>query len=224
MWNRRARGLPLVVALVVATCGGGDPGTEPTIAPGEGAGSAVAAVEELVAAINAADFADASRLAVPGQAALAALAEGATFGEVARSLAEGDEEIAANFWTGFAQETGSFLTGDVSVVDDGTIDQDEAEFHVVTVTPPDGSARSILLRDVDGYRVDIFASFGSGLADKMTGPVERILATQTADAQLILAELQGIVPSLHVAASLPGTTAAASQQLFALIEVITRVG
>jgi hypothetical protein len=224
MWKRRVRAFPVVLAILVVACGGENPEVEPTIAPGEGAESAVAAVEELVTAINAAEFADASRLAVPGQAALAALAEGATFGEVARSLSEGDEEIAANFWTGFAQETGSFLTGNISVVDDGTVDQDEAEFHLVMVTPPDGGARSILVRNVDGYRVDLFASFGSGLADKMISPVERLLATQTADAQMILAELQGIVPSLHVAASLPGTTPAASQQLFALIEVITRVG
>ncbi|HEX6299855.1 MAG TPA: hypothetical protein VF148_05290 [Acidimicrobiia bacterium] len=209
---------------MAVACGGEDPTTEPTIAPGEGADSPVTAVEELVAAINTPDFADASRLAVPGQAALAALAEGATFGEVARSLSEGDEEIAANFWTGFAQETGDFLAGEVSVVDDGTVEQDDVEFHRVSLTPPDGSARTIIVRNVDGYRVDLFASFGSGLADKMAGPVERLLATKTADARLILAELQKIVPSLHVAASLPDITPSASQQLFALIEVITRVG
>lgn len=221
MW---VRALSLIASVVLAVaCGGDDPISEPTIAPGQGADSAVGAVEELVAAINTPDFADASRLAVPGQAALAALAEGATFGEVARSLSEGDEEIAANFWTGFAQETGGFLTGDASVVDDGTVDRDDVEFHMVTLTPPGGSTRTVVVRDVDGYRVDLFASFGSGLADKMTGPVERLLATKTADARLILAELQKIVPSLHVAASLPGTTPAASQQLFALIEVITRV-
>jgi hypothetical protein len=222
MWLRA----PSLVALVVlaAACGGDDPITEPTVAPGEGSDSPVAAVEELVAAINTPDFAEASRLAVPGQAALAALAEGATFGEVARSLSEGDEEIAANFWTGFAQETGGFLTSEVGVVDDGTVDQDDVEFHTVTVTPSDGSARTIVVRNVDGYRVDLFASFASGLADKMAGPVERLLAAQTADARLVLAELQEIVPSLHVAASLPGTSPAASQQIFALIEVITRVG
>jgi hypothetical protein len=222
MWPR-ALSLVALVVLGVA-CGGEEPTTEPTIAPGEGAESAVMAVEELVAAINTPDFAEASRLAVPGQAALAALAEGATFGEVARSLSEGDEEIAANFWTGFAQETGAFLTGEVLVVDDGTVNQDDVVFHTVTLTPSDGNGRTIVVRNVDGYRVDLFASFGSGLADKMAGPVERLLATQTADARLVLAELQEIVPSLHVAASLPGTTPAASQQLFALIEVITRVG
>lgn len=223
MW-RRARAWSLVCAVMVAACGGGDVASETTIAPGQGADTPGGSVEELVAAIDAADFADASRLAVPGQAALAALAEGATFGEVARALSQGDAGIAANFWTGFAQETGSFLSADVSVVDGETRSEEGVEFHMITVTPTDGSTRSVVVRDVDGYRVDLFASFGSGLADKMTRPVERLLGTNTADARLILAELQDIVPSLHVAASLSGVSPEASQQIIALIEVITRVG
>ncbi|MGH3650635.1 MAG: hypothetical protein ACRDU9_07985, partial [Acidimicrobiia bacterium] len=79
MSKRFSLGSVAILVLAVGACGAetGDP--EPSIGPGEGAGSAVAAVEELVAAINRADFADASRLAVPGQAALAALAEGADF-------------------------------------------------------------------------------------------------------------------------------------------------
>jgi hypothetical protein len=222
MW-RRARAWALAFAVVAAACGGDEVASESTIAPGRGADTPVGAVEELVAAINAPDFADASRMAMPGQAALTALAEGATFDEVARALSEGDGEIAANFWTGFAQETGGFLSGDFSAADDGTVSQADVEFHMITVTPSDGSPRTVVVRNADGYRVDLFASFGSGLADKMIGPVERLLTTKTADSQLILAELQTIVPSLHVAANLSGTTAEASQQLIALIEVITRV-
>jgi hypothetical protein len=57
----------------------------------------------------------------------------------------------------------------------------------------------------------------------MNGPVERLLTTQTAEARLILAELQEIVPSLLVAAGLPDTTPEMSQQILALVEVITRV-
>lgn len=216
--------LAVALAVAVAACGGNSQAADSTIAAGPGADSAVGAVEELVDAINTADFANASRLAVPGQAALAALAEGATFGEVARSLSEGDGEIAANFWTGFAQETGSFLTGDVTISDEGVVTEGDVEFTRVTVTPTDGSPRTIVVRDVDGYRIDLFASFGSGLADKMTGPVERLLSANTADSRLILSELRGIVPSLTVATSLPGVTPESAQQLIALIEVITRVG
>lgn len=221
MWRR----LDLVVVLLLAVaCGGGSGDPQPDAGPGVGGDTPVSAVEELVAAVNAAEFGDASRLALPGQAALAALVEGATFGEVAESLSEGDRQIAANFWAGFAQGTGSFLAGDVTVADDGTIEHDGVTFHRVTVTPADGSSRTLFVREDDGYRVDLFASFGAGLAEKMTGPVERLLTTQTDDARLILTRLQEVVPSLLASASLPGTSAEASQQIISLVEVITRVG
>lgn len=212
----------LIVVLVAGCSGGGDP--ESTIPAGAGADTAAGAVEELVSAINAGDFAGASHVAVPGQAALASLAEGASFAEVAESLRGGDQEIAANFWAGFAQGAGSFLMGDVTPSEEGTLSQSELEFHTITVQLPDDDTRTLIVRDADGFRVDIFASFAPGLADKMIAPAERLLTTQTEEARLVLAELQKIVPSLLVAASLPGTTPETSQQIFALIEVITRVG
>lgn len=220
MWRRLS---PLLALILAAACGGGAEEPEPSIAAGDGSETAVAAVEDLVEAVNSGEFAGASRLAVPGQAALAALAEGATLGEVAKGLDEGDQEIAANFWAGFAQGTGSFLVGEVTVEEDGTVEQDGVTFHRVLVTPAEGSSRVVLVRDDGGYRIDLFGSFGPGLADKMVGPVERLLTTQTADSRLVLAGLQGIVPSLLASASLPGTSAEASQQLIALVEVITRV-
>jgi hypothetical protein len=177
-----------------------------------------------VGAINEPDFSAASNMAVPGQAALAALAEGATFGEVATALSEGDEDIAANFWAGFAQGTGNFLSGQVTVAEESVVNEGDVDFHVVTVQPAEGGTRTMVLRDEDGYQVDLFASFGAGLAARMQGPVERLLTTQTAEARLILVELQEIVPSLLVATQQPGITAEASQQLLALVEVITRVG
>lgn len=213
----------VVLAVMVTACGGG--GSDDTVAegPGPGAETPAGAVEQLIEAINAPDFATAGRMAMPGQAALAALAEGATFDEVADALETDDTQVAVNFWSGFAQGAGSFLTADITTSTGEVIEESQVEFHSVTVEPAEGEARTLLVREADGYRVDIFASFGSGLADKMVAPVERLLTTQTDDARLILAELQGVVPSLLVAVSLPGTTAETSQQLLALIEVITRV-
>jgi hypothetical protein len=220
----RALVLVSVAAIALAACSGPESDPLVTIPPGKGADTALAAVDELVNAVNAAEFSDASRLAVPHQAALASLAEGATFGDVAEALRQGDEEVAANFWAGFAQGTGSFLTGTVDLAADGTIVESGVEFEAVQVTPESSGTRTILLRDVDGFRIDLFASFGAGLADKMTPTVERLLGTQTADSRLILTELQEIVPSLLAAAGLPGTPGDVSQQLLALVEVITRVG
>lgn len=115
------------------------------------------------------------------------------------------------------------MTGEVSAVEDGLVEGGDVEFHSVDVQAENGEPRTLLVREDDGYRVDIFASFGSALADKMIGPVERLLTTQTDDARLILTELQAVVPSLQVAANQPGTSPTASQQILALIEVITRV-
>lgn len=100
----------------------------------------------------------------------------------------------------------------------------DVEFHRISVQPAEGSPRTLLVREDNGYRVDLFASFGTGLADKMVTPAERLLTSQTDDARAILAELKEIVPSLMAAASLPGTTGEVSQQVIALIEVITRAG
>lgn len=216
--------LGLTAALVFVACSTDQVEPVDTIPPGEGGSTPTAAVEELVEAIGEPDFADASRLAVPGHAALASLAEGATFDAVADALRDGDQGVAANFWSGFAQGAGSYLSEPVEVAAGGTVTQDDLVLSEVVVSVGDGGTRTLLLADVDGYRVDLFASFGAGLADKMVAPVERLLTTQTNDARLILSQLRDIVPSLLVAASAPGTTSEVSQQILALVEVITRVG
>lgn len=214
----------MVLAVALAACGGDAEEPDTTNGPAPGAETALGAVEDLIAAINEPDFIEASRLAMPGHAALAALAEGATFAEVATALEEGDQEIASNFWSGFAQGSGMFLAGNVTAEEDGTLMSGDVEFHRIMVQPVEGSPRAVLVREDNGYRVDLFASFGTGLADKMITPAERLLTAQTEDARVILSGLREIVPSLMVAASLPGTTAESSQQVIALIEVITRVG
>lgn len=213
-----------VTLMVLAACAGEVTPDPTTIPVGPGAETPSAAIDQLVAALNEPDFEAAAELAVPGQAALASLAEGAPFDVVAEALRVGDRDVAANFWSGFAQGTQNFLTGPVDVSLDGQVEQDGVDFEVVIVVLDGGGTRSLLTRESDGYRVDLFASFGAGLADKMVTPVERLLTTQTDDARLILDRLGEIVPSLLAAASQPGTPTNVSQQLLALVEVITRVG
>lgn len=220
----RVRASVLVALVTIVACGDDPAAPIATVLPGKGAESPAAAVSELIDAINVPDFADASRLAMPGQAALASLAEGASFGAVATALREGDEKVAANFWAGFAQGTENFLIGDIGVTEDGEVTDDDARLHVVSVSPENGDSRTIFVGEDDGYRIDIFASFGAGLADKMIGPIERLLVTQTEDSRLILDELRDVVPSLLSAAGQPGTSGEVSQQLLALVEVITRIG
>lgn len=214
----------LLTLVLVVSCSDDGGEVDATVPPGKGAESALGAVDQLVDALRSGEFGEASHLAVPGQSALAALAEGAGFAEVADALRNGDEEVAANFWAGFAQGAGSFLTGSISTAEGSSIERDGVTFTTIEVVPDDGVARTVLVRDADGFRIDLFASFGGGLADKMIGPAERLLSTQTEDARLILSELQGNVSSLLVATGLPGTSAEVSQLLTSLVEIITRLG
>ena len=181
-------------------------------------------MERLVAHLNAGEFTDAVGLAREGHAALASLAEGASTIDVAEALTTGDVDIAANFWAGFAQGTGSFLIGPVGFQGADPVSSQEQTFEVVIVNPPEGGQREILLTDDNGYRVDLFASFGAGLAPRMVQPVERLLTAQSDEARLVLRELQGLVPSLLAASERPGLPPEAVQAVLQLVEVITRLG
>lgn len=212
----------LLMAATVACSGAG--GAETSITRGSGAESAVAAVEELHDLLIEGDFAGASSLAVPGHAAIASLAEGATSGEVAEALQNGDEAIAANFWSGFAQGFGDVFSGEITVEETGTQSESNVEFYLVSVTPESGSARRLVTQDVDGHRVDLFASFGAGLADRLISPIEILVDTPTGDNAVILEALQDAVPSLLLAASDESLGPEAVQAVLRLVELITRVG
>ena len=100
---------------------------------------------------------------MPGQAALASLAEGASPAEVADALENGDTEIAANFWSGFAQGAGEALTGEIEVAEAGTQTESESSSTLSRSRPESGGEGRVITQDVDGHRVDLFASFGAGL-------------------------------------------------------------
>lgn len=213
----------LGLVLTVSACTGN--GNEPSSGTnGNGATSPVAAVEELRSMLIAGDFASAGALAVPNQAALASLGEGASFGQVADAITDGDAEIAANFWSGFGQGVGEVLNSELAIEDRGSTTEGGVEFFLVGVTPAQGTERLIMTRDVNGQRIDLFASFGAGLAQRMLSPVEILLGTSSADSAVILNALQDVVPSLLVSATDPSLSPEAVQGVLQLVELITRVG
>lgn len=211
----------LVLTVSACTGNGNDPSSGTN---GNGATSPVAAVEELRSMLIAGDFASAGALAVPDQAALASLGEGASFGQVADAITDGDAEIAANFWSGFGQGVGEVLNSELAIEDRGSATEGGVEFFLVGVTPAQGTERLIMTRDVDGQRIDLFASFGAGLAQRMLSPVEILLGTSSADSAVILNALQDVVPSLLVSATDPSLSPEAVQGVLQLVELITRVG
>ncbi len=222
--SRRASWITALAALAALTaCSPSEDPAATTVAESRGAESALEAVESVVAAVSEGSFEEAGLIAVEGQAALAALAEGASFSDVAVALRESDPEVAANFWSGFAQGAGSYLAGTVSYFEGETTAVDGVAFESIRVLPADGSERTLWVRNSAGYKVDLFASFGVGLADKMIGPVERLLSAQTDDSRYILGRLQSVVSSLSLAADSPGVSTETRQQILALVELITRV-
>ena len=216
------RALAMLALASLAACQGGTAAT--TVTVGEGADDPVAAVEELRSLLAAGDFDGAGSLAVPGQAGLASLTEGATASAVAATLEGGDGEVAANFWSGFAQGAGEAFSGEITVEQVGTTSESGVEFFLVGVTPEGGVERVMVTRDVDGQRIDLFATFGAGLAEGMIPPVELLLGSSNANAQAIMGALQDIVPSLLVAATDDGLSADAVQDILQLVELITRAG
>jgi hypothetical protein len=217
---RRYAALILGATLLAACSSTGTPigTTTPT-----GPQTPIGTVEGLQRLLKAGDFAAASDFSVPGQAALASLAEGVTVGDVARALVDDDDEVGANFWSGFAQGADPVFTGQTTLEDAGTLTERGVEFHLVAMTPESGETRLIATRNVDGDRVDLFASFGAGLASRMSPAVELILGSKTEGSDVVLARLQDIVPSLLIAARDPALSPATVQEIVHLIEVITRV-
>ncbi|MGH8944545.1 MAG: hypothetical protein ACRDVL_00145, partial [Acidimicrobiia bacterium] len=205
----------LLILSLLAGCSGG--GSSATTAVGTGQ-TPEQLVTSLIEHLDRAEFEVAGTLTVPGQAALASLAEGATFSDVAEGLREGDSRIASNFWSGFAQGAGGYLAGAVVTGTDDTVTKDGVDFHPVEVRPQVGPIRRIFVRGGDADRIDLFASFAPGLADRMPSAVERLLTTNTDDAGLILQELEAIVPSLLVAAEIGDQPTEATQQILRLVE------
>ena len=221
MWRTRLSATLLLI-VVFAACARSNPSTAPPEI-GRGSDTSRGAVDDLISLLNTPDFTTASELVVPGQAALAALAEGATFAQVADAIEQGDAAVASNFWAGFAQGAGSFLAGSVTTSDGPVVNEGDIDFHTVEIRLDDGSARQVSTREVDGFRIDLFASFGSGLAERMIPPVERLLISQTDDTAIVVSALKTVVPSLLVAANQDGLKARAVQDILRLVELITRV-
>jgi hypothetical protein len=119
--------------------------------------------------------------------------------------------------------TGGFLTEASIATDGGLVTQDETEFALVYVRLAGGADRQVFTRNVEGFRIDVFASFAPGFADKMIAPVERLLSAQTDDARVILPALKEVVPSLLIAVSQPDLSPQSIQAVLRLIELITRI-
>ena len=214
----------LVIAVLIAAAGACSGTGETADQPGTGAETAEQAVEELFLLLAAGEFGAASALAVPEQSALAALAEGASVADVASGLRDGDAGIASNFWSGFAQSINSLLGHGVEVVGSAATTAQGVEFTIVEIATGSGETHHIATRELEGHRVDLFATFGPSLASRLYPQIELLFDQPSEDATFILAQMREQAPSFHVAAETPNLAPNVVQDLLQLIELITRLG
>lgn len=219
MWFRRLSALVLAALFLFGCSGTEEPGAQ----SGKGAESAEQAVEELFALLAAGEFASAASLAVPEQSALAALAEGASVADVVSGLRDGDAGIAANFWSGFAQSIDGFLDQGVEVVGSEPVTTQGVDFTIVEIVIGAGDRHHVATRDVEGHRVDLFATFGPALAGRLYPQIELLFDSPSEDATFILNRMREQVPSLYRAVETPDLAPNVVQDLLQLIELITRI-
>lgn len=219
MWSKKF----LAVAVLIAACGACSGSGEPGEQAGSGAETAEQAVGDLFAMLAAGEFGSAADLAVPEQSALAALAEGASVGDVASGLRDGDAGIASNFWSGFAQSIDSLLGEGVEVVGSSSTTAQDVDFTVVEIVTGSGDVHHIATREVDGHRVDLFATFGPSLASRLYPQIELLFDEPSEDASFVLARMREQVPSFYMAAETPNLAPNVVQDLLQLIELITRL-
>jgi hypothetical protein len=219
MWFKKLLAMALLIAAACACSGAGETADQ----PGTGAATAEQAVEELFSLLAAGEFGSASALAVPEQSALAALAEGASVSDVASGLRDGDAGIASNFWSGFAQSIDSLLSDGVEVVGSSAITTHDVEFTIVEIATGSGDIHHIATRELDGHRVDLFATFGPSLASRLYPQIEQLFGQPSEDASFILARMREQAPSFFMAAETPNLAPNVVQDLLQLIELITRL-
>lgn len=184
-----------------------------------------AVVSDLLAAIVEGRFEDTAALTDQRQAGLLALAEGAEISEVVEALDEDAAGVAANFWSGFAQSLDPSFDLESTTLEEGEELERGGERYVpVEMTGPDGEGRVFYLRQDDGWRVDLMATFAPLVAERLTPRVESLLTSANPNASTVVGLLNRSTPSLEVAAADASLDVSTHQSVLALIERITRAG
>jgi len=214
----------ILMLLVVAAACSPDSTPDSTTVPA-GTLDPEGVVRTLLADVQAGRFDHAASLTDGGQAVLLTLAEGADATDVTESLADEGSAVAANFWSGFAQTLDPADDPAEWTVEVGEeITEDGHTFVAVRVVPGEEEGRIFFLRQDGTWQVDMMATFGPILAERLTPPVESLLSSANADASPVLALLVESVPSLRVAAANTELAPATHQAALGLIERITRAG
>lgn len=214
--------LLLAVVIIACACSEADTGPDGTVVADL---DPTGVVRTLLEAVDEGRFDDTPALTDGAQAGLLTLAEGADANDVVGTLADGGAAVAANFWSGFAQTLDPDFDPDALEYEVGdVITEEDREFVLVTATPPDAEPLTFVVRQDGGWRLDLMATFGPVLAERLIPPVEALLSSANTNAAVVLAELRDAAPSLKVAADSPALPPASHQTILTLLERVTRTG
>lgn len=202
----------LMLILAVSTgCNSGS--TTTTLDEVSDSREAAEVVEALLAALDGGDFAEAAALTLTDQLAWVVMAEGGTLNQAAGLLEEGLDGVAANYWQGFS-ETVELANIGVRRVDEKEID--ESRFAVVALN----GQLQLILRNSEGWRVDIVASFAPTLVNRLIEAARVVEANQGDQATSMRALLVAQRPSVEAAVGQPGLPEATRTELFSLLETL----
>lgn len=202
----------LMLMLVIST-GCTSDSTSTTLDEVSDSREAAEVVEALLAAVDGGDFAGAAALTLTDQLAWVVMAEGGTLTQAAGLLEDGLDEVAANYWQGFSE------TVEVADIGVRTVDEQDISESRFAIVALNGRLR-LILRNSEGWRVDIIASFAPTLVNRLIEAARVVEANQGDQATSMRAILVAQRPSVAAAAGQPGLPEATRTELLSLLEML----
>jgi hypothetical protein len=202
--------------MIVAACSSGGEAT--TTNPAGAARSSEAVAELVVAALTARDAELAAASTVEEQMVWLAMAEGASLQEAAALLDDGARSVAVNYWKGFIE------LGDVPPVAVSSINETKVGSHTFAVVRLGGTEDlRLVLRSEPEWKVDVVASFGSTLVERLADAVEIVSANSGPGARRLREVLGEQRDSVDMAASGSGLNETARAALVELAEALEQI-
>jgi hypothetical protein len=205
--------LTLMIALA---CSSGGQAT--TTSPAGSSRSPEAVAELLVAALTARDPELAAANTIEEQMAWLAMAEGASLQEASALLDDGARSIAVNYWRGFIEQ------GDVPPVAISSINEVSVGSHTFARVSLGGEDDlHLVLRSEPEWKVDVVASFGSTLVERLADAAEIVFANAGPGARRLREVLGEQRDSVDMATSGSGLNETARAALVELAEALEQM-
>ena len=202
MLGRLGTLVAVTILVAAAACSDGNESAPTTVVVSvPGANDPAAAVTELFSALAAEDYERAAELTVDDQMLAIAVAEDSSLAALQMVMDDGGNSVAANYWSGFADNLDELLgvvPEEVGVGDVTTMEIDGIEFARVELDlPVDRATRRFVVQQTDGWKIDVVATFAPTLAARIARAAESLEAD--AGATDVLRTLARQRPSLEAA-------------------------